>query len=506
MSVARTDIVAQYEAACAQAGVHAGLVDLATFSIINGVLAGPDAAGRRLAARAPDDELRDARGAARTGRDLLPQSAEESEGPLADIVHQTAMYYEDRLKGQGFSRVLLHRRRSAGQRRRAAAGARGSASGEGGSRGSACRRVARRSHQRVAGSAVGAGAARRHSPARAKGGLTDAQDQPRDAAVLQRARRPSRHRGVVIAVAALTAFNAARDSDAARSGTPISRRARRQAEARSRSLREQASALRKTVDQGDIAVVQAAAREANLLIERRAFSWTDLFNRFEETLPADVRIAAVQPQIDDQGRMLVAVTVISTPRRGSRLVHRGARAHARLPQRAVAAGSERRRRRAAIGDPGLLRPGGAPGPTPSPPARRTGSATARRQQHAAAPNDAFAAGAALAGSAADERRSSAPARRCPLGAGDARASRRAGAARSRPRDQRRRAGPRGAAAVAARRGEPDACRCDRAHAGDGARPSSSRRRAFATARRGRRPTSRRSTSRCCPPTSPRHAA
>jgi activator of 2-hydroxyglutaryl-CoA dehydratase len=31
----------------------------------------------------------------------------DSEGTLADVVHQTAMYYEDRLKGAGFSRVLL---------------------------------------------------------------------------------------------------------------------------------------------------------------------------------------------------------------------------------------------------------------------------------------------------------------------------------------------------------------------------------------------------------------
>ena len=45
------------------------------------------------------------------------------------------------------------------------------------------------------------------------------------------------------------------------------------------------------------------------IIEQRAFSWTDLFNRFEETLPADVRIVAVQPQIDKDERMLVAVTV-----------------------------------------------------------------------------------------------------------------------------------------------------------------------------------------------------
>jgi Tfp pilus assembly PilM family ATPase len=33
--------------------------------------------------------------------------AEEAEGTLADDVHQTAMYYEDRLKGAGFTRVLL---------------------------------------------------------------------------------------------------------------------------------------------------------------------------------------------------------------------------------------------------------------------------------------------------------------------------------------------------------------------------------------------------------------
>ena len=32
---------------------------------------------------------------------------EETEGTLADVVHQTAMYYEDRLKGVGFTRVLL---------------------------------------------------------------------------------------------------------------------------------------------------------------------------------------------------------------------------------------------------------------------------------------------------------------------------------------------------------------------------------------------------------------
>ncbi len=33
--------------------------------------------------------------------------AAEADGTLADLVHQSAMYYEDRLKGGGFSRVLV---------------------------------------------------------------------------------------------------------------------------------------------------------------------------------------------------------------------------------------------------------------------------------------------------------------------------------------------------------------------------------------------------------------
>jgi hypothetical protein len=76
-------------------------------------------------------------------------------------------------------------------------------------------------------------------------------------------------------------------------------------------LRGQARSIRQTLDRAQLDAVQLAAREANQLIDRRTFSWTDLFNRFEATLPADVRIAAVQPQVDAAGRLLVAVTVIS---------------------------------------------------------------------------------------------------------------------------------------------------------------------------------------------------
>src|SRR6185436_15612456 len=40
VSLARRDIIAEYEGLCAEAGAHAGLVDLATFNVVNAVLAG----------------------------------------------------------------------------------------------------------------------------------------------------------------------------------------------------------------------------------------------------------------------------------------------------------------------------------------------------------------------------------------------------------------------------------------------------------------------------------
>ncbi len=89
---------------------------------------------------------------------------------------------------------------------------------------------------------------------------------------------------------------------------------RQQAEAAEREaagLRGEARAIRQSLNRDQLETVQVAAREANLLIDRRAFSWTDLFNRFEATLPADVRISAVQPQVDTDGRMLVAISAVA---------------------------------------------------------------------------------------------------------------------------------------------------------------------------------------------------
>jgi Tfp pilus assembly PilM family ATPase len=120
VTLARADIVQQYEEACASAGVHAGLVDIATTCIINGVLAGgavtpgDAAAGATARPGGADWMLVNATDAYTTlavvrGSDVIffRNREHDSDATLADVVHQTAMYYEDRLKGAGFSRVLL---------------------------------------------------------------------------------------------------------------------------------------------------------------------------------------------------------------------------------------------------------------------------------------------------------------------------------------------------------------------------------------------------------------
>jgi type IV pilus assembly protein PilM len=107
VTVARGDIIQQYEDACARAGVHAGLIDIATSSVINAVLTGGSApTGDWLLVHATDAYTTLA--VIRGGDVIFFRNRErDSEGTLADVVHQTAMYYEDRLHGAGFSRVLL---------------------------------------------------------------------------------------------------------------------------------------------------------------------------------------------------------------------------------------------------------------------------------------------------------------------------------------------------------------------------------------------------------------
>jgi hypothetical protein len=105
----------------------------------------------------------------------------------------------------------------------------------------------------------------------------------------------------------LTAFNAVELLRLEREGREARQAVAQNAE-QARELLAQARIIRQSINQTQLAAVQAQAREANGLIDRRAFSWTELLNHFQATLPADVRITRVTPQVDDDGRMLVAVT------------------------------------------------------------------------------------------------------------------------------------------------------------------------------------------------------
>jgi Tfp pilus assembly PilM family ATPase len=107
VSLARRDVIQEYEQLCAEAGAHAGLVDLATFNVINAVLAGTAAPSADwLLVNIASDYTSIA---LLRGPHLIffRNRATDTDGTLADLVHQTAMYYEDRLKGAGFARVIL---------------------------------------------------------------------------------------------------------------------------------------------------------------------------------------------------------------------------------------------------------------------------------------------------------------------------------------------------------------------------------------------------------------
>jgi hypothetical protein len=74
-------------------------------------------------------------------------------------------------------------------------------------------------------------------------------------------------------------------------------------------LRGDAAKVRAQVDAKELEVVSAAAREAKSIIEMRAFSWTDLLAQFEKTLPENVRITAVQPRLERDGRFIIGMRV-----------------------------------------------------------------------------------------------------------------------------------------------------------------------------------------------------
>jgi Tfp pilus assembly protein PilN len=113
----------------------------------------------------------------------------------------------------------------------------------------------------------------------------------------------------IVAVAA-TIFNVSRVLRYSRSDTELATQASRD-EARAAEVRATAGKLRASVDTKQVDAASVEARQANDLIDRRTFSWTELFNRLEATLPPEVRITSVRPSLDRDRRIMLMITVLA---------------------------------------------------------------------------------------------------------------------------------------------------------------------------------------------------
>ena len=119
-----------------------------------------------------------------------------------------------------------------------------------------------------------------------------------------------------VLVLAMTLFNA---FELIRQGTRQRSLGAREVEAQAEAarLRNDAARIRSQINPKELEMVAASAREANGIIDLRAFSWTQLLAQFETTLPEGVRITAIQPRVDKDGRVIIGIGVQA--RRGADL-------------------------------------------------------------------------------------------------------------------------------------------------------------------------------------------
>src|SRR5262249_37871280 len=117
---------------------------------------------------------------------------------------------------------------------------------------------------------------------------------------------------VVLGILALaaTVFNVMRVIQLSRRDTQLVMQSARD-EARAADLGTSAALLPVTIDTKALERASVDARQANELIDRRTFSWTELFNRLETTLPDDVRIAAIQPRLDPKRGIVLTLMVLA---------------------------------------------------------------------------------------------------------------------------------------------------------------------------------------------------
>ena len=102
---------------------------------------------------------------------------------------------------------------------------------------------------------------------------------------------------LAVVVAALTVYNATALTDL--SGRRSALRQQMSADqTRAAELRAEAGAVQGGVDRAALQGLAASTRLANELITARTFSWTTFFGYIESTIPYDVRLTAVTPEVE----------------------------------------------------------------------------------------------------------------------------------------------------------------------------------------------------------------
>ncbi len=114
---------------------------------------------------------------------------------------------------------------------------------------------------------------------------------------------------VAVVALALTAYNGTRLVALSQQRSEL-KAAIDQNESQSARIRTEADRLQKSIDRSTLNVIAASTREANQIIDARTFSWTGLFGHLEKTLPDDVKITAVSPQIE-KGILKVVLVVVA---------------------------------------------------------------------------------------------------------------------------------------------------------------------------------------------------
>ena len=113
---------------------------------------------------------------------------------------------------------------------------------------------------------------------------------------------------LAVVVAALTVYNATALTDL--SGRRSALRQQMSADqTRAAALRAEAGAVQGGVARAALQGLAASTRLANELITARTFSWTTFFGFIEETIPYDVRLTAVTPEVE-RGEFVVTMLLV----------------------------------------------------------------------------------------------------------------------------------------------------------------------------------------------------